>query len=63
MQDEATNREGTAEVNQDEELRRGHEESLAATQDLARQVEAAEQAAGKPTPSQADADETAATGI
>ncbi len=63
MQDETTNREGAAEINQDEALQRGHEESLAATQDLARQVEAAEQAEGKPTPSQADADETAGTGI
>ena len=46
-----------------ETLRAGHEESLAAAQDLARQVEEAEAAEGKPVPSQPDADETAATGI
>ena len=47
----------------DEAQRRGHEESLAAARDLAEQVEAAEQAAGNQVPSQAEADETAATGI
>ncbi len=46
-----------------ETLRAGHEESLAATRELAQQVEDAEAAEGEPTPSQADADETAATGI
>ncbi len=45
------------------EMRAGHEESLAATRELAQQVEDAEAAEGEPTPSQADADETAATGI
>ena len=46
-----------------ETLQAGHEESLAATRELAQQVESAEAAEGGPTPSQADADETAATGI
>lgn len=46
-----------------ETLRAGHEESLAAARELAEQVEQAEAAEGEPTPSQADADETAATGI
>jgi len=46
-----------------EALKRGHEESLAAAHDLVEQVEAAEEAEGDPTPSQAEADETAATGI
>lgn len=46
-----------------ETLQAGHEESIAATRELAQQVEAAEAAEGEPTPSQADADETAATGI
>ncbi len=45
------------------EMRTGHQESLAATRELAQQVEDAEAAEGDPTPSQADADETAATGI
>ena len=46
-----------------ETLRAGHEESLAAAQDLVQAVEGAEAAEGKPVPSQAEADETAATGI
>ena len=46
-----------------ETLRAGHEESLAAAQDLVQAVEVAEAAEGKPVPSQAEADETAATGI
>ncbi len=61
----------SAETNQGEQsssadadaLKQGHEESLAAARDLVEQVEAAEQAEGNPTPSQAEADETAATGI
>ena len=44
-------------------LQAGHEESLEAARELVEQVEQAEQAQGEPVPSQADADETAATGI
>ena len=51
------------EASMGEAQRRGHEESLAAARDLAEQVEAAEQAAGDRVPSQAEADETPATGI
>jgi hypothetical protein len=47
----------------DEKMRQAHEESLAAAHHLEAQVEQVEQAEGKPEPSQADADETAATGI
>ena len=46
-----------------ESLQAGHEESLAAAQDLVAKVEQAEQAEGRQVPSQAKADETAATGI
>ena len=46
-----------------ETLRAGHEESLAAAQDLVKKVEEAEAAEGKPLPSQEEADETAGTGI
>jgi hypothetical protein len=46
-----------------ETLQEGHEESLAAAQDLVAKVEQAEQAEGSPVPSQAKADETSATGI
>lgn len=44
-------------------LQAGHQESLEAARELVEQVEQAEQAQGEPVPSQADADETAATGI
>ena len=47
----------------DESLRAGHEESLAAAHDLVEKVEQAEAAEQEPEPSQANADETAATGI
>jgi hypothetical protein len=46
-----------------EALQAGHEESLAAAQDLVAKVEQAEQAEEHPVPSQANADETAASGI
>ena len=46
-----------------EALQAGHEESLAAAQDLVAKVEQAEQAEGSQVPSQAKADETAASGI
>ena len=44
-------------------LQAGHEESLEAARELVEQVEQVEQIEGEPVPSQADADETAATGI
>ncbi len=47
----------------DETMRSGHEESLAAAEELAQKVERVEAAEGHPVPSQKDADETAATGI
>ena len=47
----------------DEALQAGHEESLAAAHDLVAKVEQAEQAEGNQVPSQAKADETAASGI
>lgn len=44
-------------------LRAGHEESLDRAHDLVEAVDQAEAAQGDPVPSQAHADETAATGI
>lgn len=46
-----------------EALHAGHEESLAAAHDLVEKVEQAERAEGNQVPSQAKADETAASGI
>jgi hypothetical protein len=46
-----------------EALQAGHEESLAAAHDLVTKVEQAERAEEHPVPSQAKADETAASGI
>ncbi len=54
---------GAANEPRDDALRAGHEESLAAAHDLVEKVEQAEAAEQKPVPSQANADETAATGI
>lgn len=54
---------GAANEPSDDALRAGHEESLAAAHDLVEKVEQAEAAEQKPVPSQANADETAATGI
>jgi hypothetical protein len=49
--------------NTSDKAAQAHEESKEAIQELAEQVEQAESQEGEPTPSQADADETAATGI
>ena len=61
MQDDNQNSQGAQ--SDDAALRQGHEESLQAARELVEQVEQAEAAEDEPVPSQANADETAGTGI